>query len=59
MVFETDGPHEDFQENRALAGESVLSLRGVFPNRTSFNAPSATVDASSCCTVTAPFYSVS
>jgi len=43
-------------KNFALPGESVLSFRAEFfnlPNTTSFNAPSATIDASSCCTVTA------
>ena len=42
-------------KNFALPGESVLSFRLEFfnlPNTTSFNAPSATIDASSCCTVT-------
>jgi hypothetical protein len=42
-------------KNFALPGESVLSFRVEFfnlPNTTSFNAPSATIDASSCCTVT-------
>lgn len=42
-------------KNFALPGESVLSFRAEFfnlPNTTSFNAPSATIDASSCCTVT-------
>ena len=42
-------------KNFTLAGESVLSFRAEFfnlPNTTSFNAPSATIDASSCCTVT-------
>ncbi len=42
-------------KNFALPGESVLSFRVEFfnlPNTTSFNAPSSTVDASSCCTVT-------
>jgi hypothetical protein len=43
-------------KNFALPGESVLSFRAEFfnlPNTTSFNAPSSTIDASSCCTVTA------
>jgi hypothetical protein len=43
-------------KNFALPGESVLSFRVEFfnlPNTTSFNAPSSTIDASSCCTVTA------
>jgi hypothetical protein len=43
-------------KNFALPGESVLSFRAEFfnlPNTNSFNAPSATIDASSCCTVTA------
>jgi hypothetical protein len=43
-------------KNFALPGESVLSFRAEFfnlPNTTSFNAPSATIDASTCCTVTA------
>jgi hypothetical protein len=43
-------------KNFALPSESVLSFRAEFfnlPNTTSFNAPSATIDASSCCTVTA------
>jgi hypothetical protein len=42
-------------KNFALPGESVLSFRVEFfnlPNTTSFNAPSSTIDASSCCTVT-------
>jgi len=42
-------------KNFALPGESVLSFRVEFfnlPNTTSFNAPSATIDASTCCTVT-------
>jgi hypothetical protein len=42
-------------KNFSLPGESVLSFRVEFfnlPNTTSFNAPSATIDASSCCTVT-------
>jgi hypothetical protein len=42
-------------KNFALPGESVLSFRVEFfnlPNTTSFNAPSATIDTSSCCTVT-------
>jgi Carboxypeptidase regulatory-like domain len=42
-------------KNFAMPGESVLSFRAEFfnlPNTTSFNAPSATIDASSCCTVT-------
>lgn len=42
-------------KNFALPGESVLSFRVEFfnlPNTTNFNAPSATIDASSCCTVT-------
>jgi hypothetical protein len=43
-------------KNFALPGESVLSFRAEFfnlPNTTSFNAPSSTIDASTCCTVTA------
>jgi hypothetical protein len=43
-------------KNFSLPGESVLSFRAEFfnlPNTTSFNAPSSTIDASSCCTVTA------
>jgi hypothetical protein len=43
-------------KNFALPGESILSFRAEFfnlPNTTSFNAPSSTIDASSCCTVTA------
>jgi len=39
----------------AMAGESTLSFRAEFfnlPNTTSFSAPSSTIDASSCCTVT-------
>jgi hypothetical protein len=42
-------------KNFALPGESVLSFRAEFfnlPNTTSFNAPSSTIDASTCCTVT-------
>jgi Carboxypeptidase regulatory-like domain len=42
-------------KNFALPGESVLSFRAEFfnlPNTNSFNAPSATIDAASCCTVT-------
>jgi len=42
-------------KNFALPRESVLSFRAEFfnlPNTTSFNGPSATIDASSCCTVT-------
>ena len=42
-------------KNFAMPGESILSFRAEFfnlPNTTSFNAPSATIDASSCCTVT-------
>ena len=42
-------------KNFAMPGESTLSFRAEFfnlPNTTSFNAPSATIDASSCCTVT-------
>jgi hypothetical protein len=42
-------------KNFAMAGDSVLSFRAEFfnlPNTTSFNAPSATIDSSSCCTVT-------
>ena len=42
-------------KNFSLPGESVLSFRVEFfnlPNTTSFNAPSSTIDASSCCTVT-------
>jgi hypothetical protein len=43
-------------KNFALPGESVLSFRAEFfnlPNTTSFNAPSSTIDATTCCTVTA------
>ena len=43
-------------KNFSLPGESVLSFRAEFfnlPNTTSFNAPSSTIDASTCCTVTA------
>ncbi|WP_348267197.1 carboxypeptidase-like regulatory domain-containing protein [Edaphobacter paludis] len=39
----------------AMPGESTLSFRAEFfnlPNTTSFNAPSSTIDASSCCTIT-------
>lgn len=39
----------------AMPGESTLSFRAEFfnlPNTNSFNAPSATIDASSCCTIT-------
>jgi hypothetical protein len=42
-------------KNFALPGESVLSFRVEFfnlPNTTSFNVPSSTIDASSCCIVT-------
>jgi hypothetical protein len=42
-------------KNFALPGESVLSFRAEFfnlPNTTSFNAPSSTIDATTCCTVT-------
>ncbi|MEO8737300.1 MAG: carboxypeptidase regulatory-like domain-containing protein [Edaphobacter sp.] len=41
-------------KNFALPRESILSFRAEFfnlPNTTSFSAPSATIDASSCCTV--------
>jgi Carboxypeptidase regulatory-like domain len=43
-------------KNFAMPGESTLSFRAEFfnlPNTNSFNAPSATIDAASCCTVTA------
>lgn len=39
----------------AMRGDSTLSFRAEFfnlPNTTSFNAPSSTIDASSCCTIT-------
>ena len=39
----------------AMPRESTLSFRAEFfnlPNTTSFNAPSSTIDASSCCTIT-------
>ncbi|HEY6375748.1 MAG TPA: carboxypeptidase-like regulatory domain-containing protein [Edaphobacter sp.] len=42
-------------KNFSLPGESVLSFRAEFfnlPNTNSFNAPSSTIDASTCCTVT-------
>ena len=42
-------------KNFAMPGESTLSFRAEFfnlPNTTSFNAPSSTIDASSCCTIT-------
>jgi hypothetical protein len=43
-------------KNFTLPGESTLSFRAEFfnlPNTTSFNAPSSTIDASTCCTITA------
>ena len=43
-----------FKNFFALPGESVLSFRAEFfnlPNTNSFNAPSSTIDASTCCTV--------
>ena len=43
-------------KNFSLPGESVLSFRAEFfnlPNTTSFNAPSSTIDATTCRTVTA------
>jgi hypothetical protein len=42
-------------KNFSMPGESVLSFRAEFfnlPNTNSFNAPGATINSSSCCTVT-------